>query len=60
MDVSCEITNNLEGTGPLSLCVYDLSWLPVAVGLLVGLLVFWLSEKERRSYLARAGGAKEK
>ena len=49
MDVSCEITNNLEGTGPLSLCVYDLSWLPVAVGLLVGLLVFLLSEKERRS-----------
>ncbi|NIA26833.1 MAG: hypothetical protein GWP02_02175 [Desulfobulbaceae bacterium] len=34
---------------------YDLYWVPIIVGLLVGLVVFWLSESERRSYLARAG-----
>lgn len=33
---------------------YDVSWLPVVVGLLAGLLVFWISEGERRSYLAKA------
>jgi len=35
---------------------YDLYWVPIIVGLLVGLVVFLLSESERRSYLAKAGG----
>ena len=35
---------------------YDLPWVPIVVGLLVGLVVFLLSESERRSYLAKAGG----
>ena len=39
---------------------YDASWVPIAVGLLVGLVVFLTSESERRSYLAKAGGGKEK
>ncbi len=39
---------------------YDLYWVPIIVGLLVGLVVFWLSESERRSYLAKAGGGQAK
>jgi len=39
---------------------YDLYWVPIIVGLLVGLAVFWLSESERRSYLAKAGGGQAK
>lgn len=35
---------------------YDLTWVPIAVGLLVGLVVFLLSESERRSYLAKVDG----
>jgi len=33
---------------------YDLAWVPIVVGLLVGLVVFLASEHERRSYLAKA------
>jgi len=40
--------------------VYDLYWVPIIVGLLVGLVVFWLSESERRSYIAKAGGGQAK
>ena len=39
---------------------YDLYWVPIIVGLLVGLVVFWLSESERRSYLTKAGGGQTK
>jgi hypothetical protein len=34
---------------------YDAAWVPVAVGIFVGLVVFLVSESERRSYLAKAG-----
>ena len=30
---------------------YDAAWVPLVAGLLVGLLVFWASEGERRAYL---------
>ena len=33
---------------------YDLSWVSLAAGLIAGLVVFGLSEAERRSYLTRA------
>jgi len=33
---------------------YDLSWVPIVVGLLVGLIVLVTSEHERRAYLAKA------
>jgi len=39
---------------------YDLYWVPIVVGLIVGLVVFWLSESERRFYLAKAGGGQAK
>ena len=39
---------------------YDLYWVPIVVGLIVGLVVFLLSEIERRSYLAKAGGGQAK
>ena len=39
---------------------YDLYWVPLVVGLIVGLVVFLLSESERRSYLAKAGGGQAK
>jgi len=39
---------------------YDLYWVPIVVGLIVGLVVFLLSESERRSYLAKAGGEQAK
>ena len=35
---------------------YDLFWVPVVVGLLAGLIIFWLSEIERRTYLRKADG----
>jgi hypothetical protein len=34
--------------------VYDAEWLPIIVGLIVGLVVFGASESERRSYIAKA------
>ena len=34
---------------------YDLAWVPIIVGLLVGLVVVLISESERRAILARAG-----
>ena len=39
---------------------YDIAWLPIVVGVFVGLLVFLASENERRSYLAKAGGVQAK
>ena len=33
---------------------FDASWVPIVVGLLVGLFVFMASENERRSYIAKA------
>ena len=33
---------------------YDAAWVPIAAGLLVALIVFMASERERRAYLARA------
>jgi len=33
---------------------YDLAWVPLAAGLLVGLLVFLASESERRAYLKKS------
>lgn len=33
---------------------YDLAWLPVVVGLIVGVLILMISESERRAYLAKA------
>lgn len=39
---------------------YDLTWVPIVVGLLVGLVVFLISESERRSYLAKADGGQVK
>ncbi len=38
---------------------YDAAWVPVVTGLVVGLTVFLLSERERRAYIARAGGGQE-
>ena len=36
---------------------YDLAWVPLAAGLLVGLLVFLASESERRAYLKKSQSA---
>lgn len=33
---------------------YDLAWLPIVVGLIVGILILMISESERRGYLAKA------
>lgn len=38
---------------------YDAAWVPVVTGLVVGLPVFLLSERERRAYIAKAGGGQE-
>lgn len=35
---------------------YDAAWVSVVAGLLVGLFVFLASERERRAYIAKAGG----
>ena len=35
---------------------YDAAWVSVVAGMLVGLIVFLASERERRAYLAKAGG----
>ena len=35
---------------------YDAAWVSVIAGILVGLIVFVASERERRAYLAKAGG----
>lgn len=34
---------------------YDLTWVPIVVGMVVGVAVFLASESERRSYIAKAG-----
>jgi len=34
---------------------YDAAWVPLVVGLLVGLMVFMASERERRAYLKKTG-----
>ena len=38
---------------------YDAPWVSVISGLLVGLFVFLASERERRAYIAKAGGGQE-
>ena len=38
---------------------YDVPWLSVITGLLVGLIVFLASGHERRAYIAKAGGGQE-
>jgi len=38
---------------------YDAAWVSVVAGMLVGLIVFRASERERRAYLAKAGGGQE-
>jgi hypothetical protein len=35
---------------------YDAAWVSVVAGMLVGLIVFLASKRERRAYLAKAGG----
>ena len=38
---------------------YDAAWVSIVVGLLVGLTIFWMNERTRRAYLAKAGGQNE-
>ncbi len=38
---------------------YDAAWVSVVTGSLVGLTVFLASERERRAYIAKAGGGQE-